>query len=160
MVSIIETCQLQLWKFVQLDCCGSSGPLAAILVCDVILGAPQTNNQCVWSNINHELTGTYQQVGFLCFVLFVCKQWGVTASTVDHNAKISHLWVMCPAAQHGWGKDLGVPAWFGSQGSIVLNWHSRYSGMCYSSTWLYWPSCPMILYCFSTSRVEVLLSPQ
>ena len=26
---------------------------------------------------------------------------------------------------------------FGSQGSIALNWHSRYSGTRYSGTWLY-----------------------
>ena len=36
----------------------------------------------------------------------------------------------------------GMWARFGSQGSIALNWHSRYSGTRYSGTWLYfeiWP---------------------
>ena len=31
----------------------------------------------------------------------------------------------------------GMWARFGSQGSIALNWHSRYSGTRYSGTWLY-----------------------
>ena len=31
----------------------------------------------------------------------------------------------------------GMGARFGSQGSIALNWHSRYSGTRYSGTWLY-----------------------
>ena len=31
----------------------------------------------------------------------------------------------------------GIWARFGSQGSIALNWHSRYSGTRYSGTWLY-----------------------
>ena len=32
----------------------------------------------------------------------------------------------------------GMWARFGSQGSIALNWHSRYSGTRYSGTWLYY----------------------
>ena len=35
----------------------------------------------------------------------------------------------------------GMGARFGSQGSIALNWHSRYSGTRYSGTWLYWQNC-------------------
>ena len=36
----------------------------------------------------------------------------------------------------------GMWAWFGSQSSIALNWHSRYSGTRYSGTWLYcWNGC-------------------
>ena len=44
----------------------------------------------------------------------------------------------CPCAEPlGDGHCKGMWARFGSQGSIALNWHSRYSGTRYSGTWLY-----------------------
>ena len=44
----------------------------------------------------------------------------------------------CPCAEPLRDGHEGMCAWFGSQGSIALNWHSRYSGMRYSGTWLYY----------------------
>ena len=38
----------------------------------------------------------------------------------------------------------GMWARFGSQGSIALNWHSRYSGTRYSGTWLYYDTVTCI----------------
>ena len=44
---------------------------------------------------------------------------------------------MCWATRgRSWGHVM-MWARFGSQGSIALNWHSRYSGTLYSGTWLY-----------------------
>ena len=43
----------------------------------------------------------------------------------------------CPCAEPLGDGHEGMCAWFGSQGSIALNWHSCYSGMRYSGTWLY-----------------------
>ena len=48
---------------------------------------------------------------------------GVIAAVADQTAMISHL---C-AEPLGDGHE-GMWARFGSQGSIALNWHSRYSG--------------------------------
>ena len=47
----------------------------------------------------------------------------------------------------------GMWARFGSQGSIALNWHSRYSGTRYSGTWLYQLGnfCPSVLEIPSTN---------
>ena len=78
-----------------------------------------------------------QQVGYVCFVPFVWEQRGVIAAVADQTAMISHLLPMCWATR---GRSRGhVMMWarFGSQGSIALNWHSRYSGTRYSGTWLY-----------------------
>ena len=78
-----------------------------------------------------------QQVGYVCFVPFVWEQRGVIAAVADQTAMISHLLPMCWATRwRSWGH---VMKWarFGSQGSIALNWHSRYSGTRYSGTWLY-----------------------
>ena len=43
----------------------------------------------------------------------------------------------CPCAEPLGDGHEGMWARFGSQGSIVFNWHSRYSGTRYSGTWLY-----------------------
>ena len=43
----------------------------------------------------------------------------------------------CPYAEPLGDGYEGMWARFGSQGSIALNWHSRYSGPRYSGTWLY-----------------------
>ena len=43
----------------------------------------------------------------------------------------------CPCAEPPEDGHEGMWARFGSQGSIALNWHSRYSGTRYSGTWLY-----------------------
>ena len=96
------------------------------------------NNQCVWSKINHESTVlTWPAGGIRLFVPFVWEQRGVIAAVADQTAMISHLLPMCWATRgRSWGH---VMMWvrFGSQGSIALNWHSRYSGTRYSGTWLY-----------------------
>ena len=47
----------------------------------------------------------------------------------------------CPCAEPLGDGYEGMWARFGSQGSIVLNWHSRYSGTRYSGTWLYFVIC-------------------
>ena len=44
----------------------------------------------------------------------------------------------CPCAEPLGDGYEGMWARFGSQGSIALNWHSRYSGTRYSGTWLYY----------------------
>ena len=78
-----------------------------------------------------------QQVGYVCFIPFVWEQRGVIAAVADQTAMISHLLPMCWATRgRSWGH---VMMWvrFGSQGSITLNWHSRYIGTRYSGTWLY-----------------------
>ena len=78
-----------------------------------------------------------QQVGYVCFVPFVWEQRGVIAAVADQTAMISHLLPMCWATQWwSWGHVM-MWARFGSQGSIALNWHSRYSSTRYSGTWLY-----------------------
>ena len=78
-----------------------------------------------------------QQVGYVCFVPFVWEQRGVIAAVADQTAMISHLLPMCWATRgRSWGHVM-MWARFGSQGSIALNWHSRYSGTRYSGTWLY-----------------------
>ena len=78
-----------------------------------------------------------QQVGYVCFVPFVWEQRGVIAAVADQTAMISHLLPMCWATRgRSWGHVM-MWARVGSQGSIALNWHSRYSGMRYSGTWLY-----------------------
>ena len=71
-------------------------------------------NRLYWHN---------QQVGYLCFIPFVWEQSGVIATVAGQTAMISHLLPMCWATR-GWFK--GMWARFGSQGSIALNWHSRY----------------------------------
>ena len=43
----------------------------------------------------------------------------------------------CPCAEPLRDGHEGMWARFGSQASIALNWHSHYSGMRYSGTWLY-----------------------
>ena len=79
-----------------------------------------------------------QQVGYVCFIPFVWEQRGVIAAVADQTAMISHLLPMCWATRgRPWGHVM-MWARFGSQGSIALNWHSRYSGTRYSGTWLYW----------------------
>ena len=82
-------------------------------------------NRLYWHN---------QQVGYLYFIPFVWKQRGVIAAVADQTAMISHLLPMCWATRYG---HEGMWARFVSQGSIALNWHSRYSGTRYSGTWLY-----------------------
>ena len=78
-----------------------------------------------------------QQVGYVCFIPFVWEQRGVIAAVADQTAMISHLLPMCWATRgQSWGHVM-MWARFGSQGSIALNWHSRYSGTRYSGTWLY-----------------------
>ena len=78
-----------------------------------------------------------QQVGYVCFVPIVWEQRGVIAAVADQTAMISHLLPMCWATRgRSWGHVM-MWARFGSQGSIALNWHSRYSGTRYSGTWLY-----------------------
>ena len=73
-----------------------------------------------------------QQVGYVCFIPFVWEQRGVIVAVADQTAMISHLLPMCWATRGwSWGHVM-MWARFGSQGSIALNWHSRYSG-----TWLY-----------------------
>ena len=82
-----------------------------------------------------------QQVGYVCFVPSVWEQRGVIAAVADQTAMISHLLPMCWATRGGsWGHVM-MWARFGSQGSIALNWHSRYSGTRYSGTWLYIGPC-------------------
>ena len=77
------------------------------------------------------------QVGYVCFIPFVWEQRGVIAAVADQTAMISHLLPMCWATRgRSWGHVM-MWARFGSQGSIALNWHSRYSGTHYSGTWLY-----------------------
>ena len=44
----------------------------------------------------------------------------------------------CPCAEPLGDGHEGMWARFGSQGSIALRWHSRYSGTRYSGTWLYY----------------------
>ena len=83
-------------------------------------------NRLYWHN---------QQVGYLCFIPFVWEQRGVIAALADQTAMISHLLPMCEPLGDG---HEGMWARFGSQGSIALNWHSRYSGTRYSGTWLYY----------------------
>ena len=86
-----------------------------------------------------------QQVGYVCFVPFVWEQRGVIAAVADQTAMISHLLPMCWATRgRSWGHVM-MWARFGSQGSIALNWHSRYSGTRYSGTWLYLPRDSPIL---------------
>ena len=78
-----------------------------------------------------------QQVGYVCFVPSVWEQRGVIAAVADQTAMISHLLPMCWATRGGSWRHVMMWARFGSQGSIALNWHSRYSGTRYSGTWLY-----------------------
>ena len=80
-------------------------------------------NRLYWHN---------QQVGYLCFIPFVWVQRGVIAAVADQTAMISH-----PCAEPLGDGHEGMWAQFGSQGSIALNWYSRYSGTRYSGTWLY-----------------------
>ena len=78
-----------------------------------------------------------QLVGNVCFIPFVWEQRGVIAAVAEQTAMISHLLPMCWATRvRSWGHVM-MWARFGSQGSIALNWHSRYSGTRYSGTWLY-----------------------
>ena len=78
-----------------------------------------------------------QQVGYVCFIPFVWEQRGVIAAVTDQTAMISHLLPMCWATRvRSWGHVM-MWARFGSQGSIALNWHLRYSGTRYSGTWMY-----------------------
>ena len=78
-----------------------------------------------------------QQVGYVCFIPFVWEQRGVIAAVADQTAMISHLLLMCWTTRgRSWGHVM-MWALFGSQESIALNWHSRYSGTRYSGTWLY-----------------------
>ena len=82
-------------------------------------------NRLYWPN---------QQVGYLCLNPFVREQRGVIAAVANQTAMILHLLPMT-AEPLGDGHE-GMWARFGSQGSIVLNWHSCYSGTRYSGTWL------------------------
>ena len=52
---------------------------------------------------------------------------------------------LCPCAKPLGDGHEGMWARFGSQGLITLNWHSYYSGTCYSGTWLY--LCPYFSIC-------------
>ena len=62
----------------------------------------------------------------------------------------------------------GMWARFGSQGSIALNWHSRYSGTRYSGIWLYseagdeiirlWGSIPWSRQCISNNGIDSIRS--
>ena len=93
-------------------------------------------NRLYWHN---------QQVGYLCFNPFVWEQRGVIATVADQTAMISHLLPMCWATRGwSWGHVM-MWARFGSQGSIALNWHSRYSGTRYSGTWYFVPPAWRIL---------------
>ena len=89
-------------------------------------------------SIMNQLYWHDQQVGYVCFIPFVWEQRGVIAAVADQTAMISHLLPMCCWATRvrSWGHVM-MWARFGSQGSIALNWHSRYSGTRYSGTWLY-----------------------
>ena len=51
----------------------------------------------------------------------------------------------------------GMWAWFGSQASIALNWHSSYSGKCYSVTWLYILNMLYILSCETVYPVSDIM---
>ena len=53
----------------------------------------------------------------------------------------------CPCAEPLGDGYEGMWARFGSQGSIALNWHSRYSGTGYSGTWLYFEISVCLLAC-------------
>ena len=99
-----------------------------------------------------------QQVGYVCFIPFVWEQKGVIAAVADQTAMISHLLPMCWATLgRSWGH---VMMWtrFGSQGSIVLNWHSHYSDTRYSGTWLY--LLAVFAEQINTYRVKALIGNQ
>ena len=90
-----------------------------------------------------------QQVGYLCFIPFVWEQRGVIAAVAHPTLWFHTISLRAKLLRDG---HEGMWAWFGSQVSIALNWHSHYNGMRYSGTWLYlgtyfnqdlsWPSKP------------------
>ena len=70
---------------------------------------------------------------FVLFHLYGNK--GVSMPLWPIRPRLFHTFSPC-AEPLGDGHE-GMGARFGSQGSIALNWHSRYSGTRYSGTWLY-----------------------
>ena len=70
---------------------------------------------------------------FVLFYLYGNK--GVSLPLWPIRQRWFHTFSPC-AEPLGYGHE-GMWAWFGSQGSIALNWHSRFSGIRYSGTWLY-----------------------
>ena len=70
---------------------------------------------------------------FVSFHLYGNK--GVSLPLWPTRPRWFHTYSPC-AEPLGDGHE-GMWARFGSQGSIALNWHSRYSGTRYSGTWLY-----------------------
>ena len=66
----------------------------------------------------------------------------------------------CPCAEPLGDGHEGMWARFGSQGSIALNWHSRYSGTRYSGTWLYFKQSKKISWSvLYKSRVSIYQVP-
>ena len=80
-----------------------------------------------WSIMNR-LYWHNQQVGYLCFIPFVWEQW-VSLPLWPIRPRWFHTF--CPCAEPLGDGHEGMWARFGSQESIALNWHSRYSGMRY-----------------------------
>ena len=74
---------------------------------------------------------------FVLFHLYGNK--GVSLPLWPIRPRLFHTFSSC-AEPLGDGHQ-GMGARFGSQGSIALNWHSRYSGTRYSGTWLYIYMC-------------------
>ena len=75
----------------------------------------------------------YRWDTFVLFHLYGNK--GVSLPLWPIRPRWFHTYSPC-AEPLGDGHE-GMWARFGSQGSIALNWHSRYSGTRYSGTWLY-----------------------
>ena len=82
-------------------------------------------NRLYWNN---------QQVVHLCFIPFV---WEIGVSLPLRPIRLRWFHTFCPWAEPLGDGHEGMWARFGSQGSIALNWHLRYSGTRYSGTWLY-----------------------
>ena len=78
-----------------------------------------------------DITGRWDS--FVLFHLYGNK--GVLLPLWPIRQRWFHTFSPC-AEPFGDGHE-GMWAWFGSQGSIALNWHSCYSGTRYSGTWLH-----------------------
>ena len=115
----------------------TSGRLAAILACwwhsrstgdeySVCLIEDQSWIDCI------DITSRWDT--FVLFHLYGNK--GVSLPLWPIRPRWFHTYSPC-AEPLGDGHE-GMWARFGSQGSIALNWHSRYSGTRYSGTWLYY----------------------
>ena len=85
-------------------------------------------NRLYWHN---QITSRWDT--FVLFHLYGNK--GVSLPLWPIRPRWFHTFSPC-AEPLGDGHE-GMGARFGSQGSIALNWHSRYSGKRYSGTWLY-----------------------